>query len=190
MRKGQPGINEKETEMRPLEIKKCLEKDIADAGVFYDKIVKQLDEHVNYPRWIYKVYPSDGSVRTKTQEGTQYLCFEDEKIVGAFVLDDKPQGNYGNGQWAKELPEGAYMILHALAIDPGIQRRGAGSAVVRFCIDTAKARGYQGIRLDVVPDNFPARTLFERNGFTCAGDADLQLDIGDIPFFSLYELNF
>ena len=40
-----------------------------------------------------------------------------------------------------------------------------------------------------MPDNEPARKLFEKNGFTYAGDADLELDPGDIPVFSLYEYN-
>ena len=42
---------------------------------------------------------------------------------------------------------------------------------------------------DIVPTNAPARRLFEKNGFTYAGDADLELHIEDIPMFSLYELN-
>ena len=61
--------------------------------------------------------------------------------------------------------------------------------IIRFCIDQDGSQGYRAIRVDIVPDNYPARTLFEKNGFTWAGDADLKLNIGNIPVLSLYELN-
>ena len=70
-----------------------------------------------------------------------------------------------------------------------IHRHGLGSEIIHFCIDKAKSQGYKAIRLDVVPNNYPARILFEKNGFTYAGDVDLELKIGNIPYFSLYELN-
>ncbi len=37
--------------------------------------------------------------------------------------------------------------------------------------------------------NYPARQLYEKKGFTFAGDADLDRGIEEIPIFSLYELN-
>lgn len=46
-----------------FEIKKCLEADIARTGQFYGRMILWLDAHVNYPRWIYGVYPSESSVR-------------------------------------------------------------------------------------------------------------------------------
>lgn len=35
----------------------------------------------------------------------------------------------------------------------------------------------------------PARKLYEKNGFTYAGDVDLERGIEDIPVFSLFKLN-
>ncbi len=172
-----------------MQIRKCREPDIARTGEFYDRIVTWLDAHINYPRWICRVYPSEDSVRAMTENGAQYICLCGDKLIGAFALSSEPQGSYRKGHWSRELEEGSYMVLHALAIDPDAQRQGAGTRILRFCIDKAKSDGYKAIRLDVVPDNYPARTLFEKNGFTYAGDADLELSIGDIPAFSLYELN-
>ncbi len=163
--------------------------DITAAGEFYDGIVKWLDDHINYPRWIYRVYPSEESVRAMTKNGSQYICLSDEKIIGAFALNTRPQGCYWKGHWKQELPEGSYMVLHALAIAPDFQGHGVGSEIIRFCINEAKSQGYGAIRVDIVPDNYPAKALFEKNGFTWAGDADLELGIGNIPEFSLYELN-
>lgn len=174
---------------KTMQIRKCEGSDIAAAGAFYDSVVRGLDDHINYPRWIYGVYPSESSVRAMTNQGSQYICISEGKIIGAFALNDKPQGCYWKGQWQQKLDKGSYMVLHALAADPEIHRQGIGARIIRFCIDEAKARGYRAIRADIVPDNYPAKALFEKNGFTFAGDADLELDIGNIPFFSLYELN-
>ena len=49
--------------MKTLNIRKGSEEDIARIGQFYDDVVLWLNDHVNYPRWIYKVYPSESSVR-------------------------------------------------------------------------------------------------------------------------------
>ena len=172
-----------------MQIRKCLETDIVQTGRFYDSVVEWLDAHFNFPRWIYRVYPSEYSVRKMTKDGSQFICIQDEKIIGAFALNNKPQGRYEKGCWRQELSEGSYMVLHALAIDPEMHRQGTASEIIRFCVEQAATQGYRSIRLDVVPDNYPAKALFEKNGFTYAGDADLELNIGNIPVFSLYELN-
>ena len=172
-----------------VDIRICRDEDIARTGRFYDGVVAWLNEHVNYPRWIYGVYPSERSVRTMAEAGAQYICIRGESILGSFALNAEPQGSYQKARWSRDLPDGSYMVLHALAIDPQSQRQGLGTEMIRFCADKAKAEGCQAIRIDVVPTNIPARRLFEKNGFVYVGDVDLELPIGDIPAFSMYELN-
>ena len=172
-----------------LEIRKCLEGDIARTGLFYDRVILWLEDHVNYPRWEYRVYPCERTVRSMTLKGAQYICLRGERVVGAFALNAEPQGSYRKGQWKKDLPEGSYLVLHALAADPEIGRQGVGTKIIRFCVTKAKAEGFRALRVDIVPSNAPARKLFEKNGFTYAGDTDLEMNIEGIPLFSLYELN-
>lgn len=172
-----------------MRIRKCTEKDVPDAGAFYDQVVMWLDHHINYPKWLHGVYPSEESVRKMTRLGDQFLCEEDGAIVGAFVLNTDPQGNYQKGNWKRAIPDGSYLILHSLAIAPDLHGKGFGSEVIRFCEDKAKSEGYKALRVDIVPDNHPARKLYEKNGFTWAGDVDLERGIERIPVFSLYEKN-
>ena len=84
---------------------------------------------------------------------------------------------------------GAYMVLHTLAIEPNLQGQGLGSEIIRFCQEKAKGKGYLALRLDIVPENQPARIFYEKNGFSYAGNADLGRRIEGIPMFSLFELN-
>ena len=173
-----------------MQIKLCTEADIVIVGEFYDKAVKYLCENINYPKWTYKEYPSEGSVRAKTEAGHQFMCMEDDKVVGAFVLNDDPQGQYENAHWSNPLALGEYMVCHTLATDPDVQGKGIGRQMVEYCIDYAKSHGYKAVRLDVVPDNIPARKLYEKCGFQYLGDVDLERNIEKIPLFSMYELNF
>ncbi len=168
---------------------KANEQDIVRVGQFYDEVVLWLSDHVNYPRWIYKVYPSEDSVRIMADAGCQYIYRDGESIPAAFALSTTPQGNYQKGNWSQVLEDGSYLVLHALAIDSKKQQRGIGTEIIQFCIAKARTEKYKAIRVDIVPTNYPARRLFEKNGFVYVGDVDLELNVGDIPVFSLYELN-
>lgn len=173
-----------------MNIRICNENDIVEVGRFYDKVVLHLCQTTNYPKWEYKVYPSELSVREKVSLEQQFVCMDEENIVGAFVLNDDPQGKYENANWTVELVDGEYMICHTLAADPDLQGKGIGKQMVWFCIQYAKEKGYKAIRLDVVPDNIPARQLYEKCGFQYVGDVDLERKIEGIPVFSMYELVF
>ena len=172
-----------------MEIRKCREEDIQAVTDFYDRTVEWLDAHINYPKWRYKIYPSLKYVRLMTEEGSQYMCIDQGKVIGAFVLNDNPHGAYEKGNWKQQLDPGSYLIIHTLATEPDMYRQGIATEVINFCIRMAEAGGYRAIRVDVVPDNVPAIRFYERNGFTWAGDADLELGIKAIPVFSLFELN-
>lgn len=175
---------------RPCVIRQCAEADIARTGEFYDRVVRRLEETINYPRWIYGVYPGRAFAGEMTEEGCQYICLEGETIVGAFVLNTDPRGDYSRGRWRRDLADGSYGVIHALAVDPAARRRCLASRIIGFCADQAREGGYAALRADIVPSNLPARRLFEKNGFTYAGDADLGRGLAEIPVFSLYEWNF
>ena len=173
-----------------MKIRPCEIEDVKAVGEFYDRVVKDLCENVNYPKWTYKVYPSIDFVQQMTRAGEQYVCFDGDKLIGAFVFNDDPQGAYEKATWGASLQRGEYGVCHAVAIDTTLQGKGLGRQIVEFCVRRAKELGYKAIRLDVVPTNFPARKLYEKCGFTYVGDADLERGYDDIPVFSLLELNF
>ncbi len=175
--------------MKPIEIRLCNEEETVRIGQFYDDVVLWLDDHINYPHWVYQIYPCEESVRAMAEAGCQYVFSEGEEVLAAFALNAEPQGSYQKGNWSRDLPDGSYLVIHALAIDPRKQGQGIGTQVLRFCVGQAKARHFQAIRADIVPTNVPARRMVEKCGFRYVGDVDLEMDIEDIPVFSLYELN-
>lgn len=157
---------------------------------FYYKVTGYLDTHINYPKWTHGVYPGRESIKAAIESGTQYSCECEGRIVGAFVFNTDPAGSYNKGEWQVELETGEYMIIHALAVDPGESGKGIASEMVEYCIKTARAAGFKAVRLDVVPGNYPARKLYEKAGFSFAGEKDLDRGFEDIPTFQLFEFNF
>lgn len=158
-------------------------------GEFYDSVVKYLTEHTNFPKWMYREYPSEPFVCEMTHAHSQYVYRIDGKIVAAFALNDDPLDEYRNVKFGKALAHGEYLTIHALAVATELQGQGLGKQIVEFCINYAREHGYKAIRLDVVPTNYPAKKLYERCGFVYLGDVDLERGYEHIPLFSMYELN-
>ena len=170
-------------------INKCSQQNLAHVCAFYDQVVLYLTEHVNYPKWMYKVYPSDESVTVAASEDTQYFCERDGRVVGAFVLNYDPQGNYQKATWGKLIADGEYLVIHSFATAPDLYRQGIAEEMLNFCIAEAKRRNVPAIRIDVVPTNYPARAFYEKHGFSYVDELDLDRGYEDIPTFCLYELN-
>ena len=173
-----------------FDVNKCEYDDLTTVGKVYDTVTEYLENHVNYPKWVHGEYPSLSSAQVAYDNGTLYTVKTDGKVVCAFVLNNDPQGDYSVGDWQVHIPEGEYMVIHSLAVLDEQSGRGVGQEVVKFCLNTAKERGYKGVRVDVVPGNFPARNLYEKMGFTYAGEKDLKRGYDHIPTFQLLEYNF
>lgn len=173
-----------------MKIYKCTMEDFEKTTAFYDRVTKYLDENINYPKWTRGEYPGSESTRAAIEAGEQYVCAENGSIIGAFILNDNPQGDYSVGDWDSDLNEGEYMIIHTLAADPEMYGRGIGREMTMYCVNAARERGYKAIRVDVVPTNYPAKRLYESIGFKFAGEYDLKRGIDAIPTFLLYGIDF
>ena len=173
-----------------MKIQKCDASFFNPLCEFFEEVMQNLINNINYPKWIYGVYPCNESIKNDIDSGWQYIALDGEKIVGAFILNQKPMGNYQKGSWAKNLAEGEYLVIHTLATHPNEYGKGIASKMVRFALDYAKEMGYKGIRLDVVPTNHPANALYKKMGFNCVGEYDLDRGYEHIPTFLLFEYNF
>lgn len=171
-----------------MQIRKCTVDAAAAVGEFYDATVKFMkDNGVNYPKWLYKIFPSTDYALDAARDGTLFVCTEGEKICAAFVLSENPEGDYSKGNWSQPLALGEYLVLHAFAVAPDLWRRGLGKKVIEFCTNRAAEKNYRALRLDIVPENFPAKKLYEACGFKFAGAADLGREFSGIAQFCMYE---
>ena len=172
-----------------MQITLCTEKDIDAVAEFYDKVTDYLAKTVNYPKWTPGVYPGKESTAEAIASREQYMCTENGRVVGAFIFNTDPKGAYEKGDWSREVKEGDYTVIHTLASDHELYGKGIGGLMVEKCIEMSRDCGFKAIRLDAVPGNFPAIKLYEKHGFTFAGEKDLERNIEGIPTFKLYEYN-
>ena len=173
-----------------MEIRKCAVSEAAAVGEFYDATVKFMEDNgVNYPKWIYKVFPTTDYAVEAARAGNQFICADGEEILAAFVLSENPEGDYSKGAWSQDLKVGEFLVIHALAVTPQFQRRGLGKKIIEFCTNYAVEKKYRALRLDIVPTNFPAQKLYETCGFNFVGAADLGREFSVIPQFFCYERN-
>ena len=169
-----------------MDIILCEISHLKELTEFYNKIVIYLEKTENYPLWIYGVYPCESTIKEAIQKNDQYAYIQNNKIIGAFVLNEDPGGNYENAEI--EFKRGEYLVIHTLASDLESYRKGIATHMIKFCIDKAKREGYKAIYVDVVPTNTPAKSLFGKNGFKYLGDFNLDRSFKDIPLFSIMEL--
>ncbi len=174
--------------MSELTIRKCTLDDVNIVGAFYDEVVKYLDDtNTNYPKWMYKEYPSTDSTKENILANSQYVAIQDGKICAGFVLNTNPGGAYEKGNWQINLNEGEYMVIHGLAVHHTLAGQGIGTQIINYCKQYAKNNGYKSLRIDVVPDNYPAINLYKKCGFVDAGEYDLERGLEHIPTFTLLE---
>ena len=173
-----------------MDIRKCTVDEAAIVGEFYDATVKFMDDNgVNYPRWLYKIFPTTDYAVDAARAGNQFICAAGEEILAAFVLSEDPEGDYSKGAWSQDLKVGEFLVIHALAVTPQFQRRGLGKKIIDYCANYAAAKNYRALRLDIVPSNFPAQKLYEACGFKFVGAADLGRTFSGIERFCMYERN-
>ena len=175
--------------MKNIEIRKCSKNETELTTKFYTDVVKKIiAENTNYPKWRCD-YPDHQSVISAYENESQYICLIGGIIAGAFVLNEDPAGAYEKGEWKEPLKRGEYLVIHTLAVDSRFRNMGIASKITEFCLDTAKNNGYRSVRVDVVPENYPAEKLYTKLGFTFAGEKDLERGLEDIPKFRLFEYN-
>ena len=107
-----------------------------------------------YPEW-----------RRAQAAAVRAVCVDEENDVRVACVDDEVVGFVAVGLVA----EGAARTgeIHMIAVDPGHQRTGVGTALMRQALTVAEAHGVQ---LAVIatggdPGHAPARALYERFGF-------------------------
>lgn len=70
--------------------------------------------------------------------------------------------------------------IRMLAVAPTARRRGVGEALVRACVERARANRLRGIVLSSQPGMTAAHRVYERLGFVRTPDRDWTLDSGGL----------
>ena len=90
---------------------------------------------------------------------------------GERILTGVPAGYVllDEGAVGRAVPQGRWLGIYCMAVEPRVRRRGLGAAVLRTLLAWGGRHGADSAYLVVTEANAAARALYEREGFTVAG---------------------
>jgi GNAT superfamily N-acetyltransferase len=116
-------------------------------------------------------------VARRATEAEVLVAVEGDALVGCvtFVPDSA-------NPWAEELDDDEASV-RMLAVDPAVQGRGAGRALLDACIQRATGLGRSAVFLHSTPWMSAAHRLYEQAGFVRVPDRD-WLPVPDVPLLA------
>ncbi len=107
-------------------------------------------------------YPSEELLRNDIESGDSYVCINDDRIVGTFVLRGGNDPTYDaiyNGEWLNDLP---YATIHRIA--SGGEIKGIMHLAMKFAL-----KRHHTIRIDTHCDNMVMQNAIRKEGFIYCG---------------------
>ncbi len=118
-----------------------------------------------------EIYPSKETLQSDIKQNDLYVVCDDERIVGAVVLNDCQDEEYAKANWIYSEPAG---VVHRLCIDPVCQHKGYGRQVMVLAHAMLMEKGYKSVRLDAFSQNPHALRLYESLGYRRAGEMNIR----------------
>lgn len=145
---------------------------------------KEKMKEFNNNQWDDK-YPVTEHFEKDIETETLYVLDVDNKIYGFIVIDQTQSEWYDDIEWPVNR-EGAY-VIHRLAGSKDY--KGAATELFQFAVDLTEEHGIHVILTDTFALNKPAQNLFEKFGFTKAGEAEMDYHPFDrgAPFYAYYK---
>lgn len=110
-----------------------------------------------------------------------------DEFAAAVVLNHESAKGYDQVPWDTDAADEEVWIIHTFCTHPSIAGKGIGRAFVSEIEEVAREKGLKALRLDVLPDNLPARKLYTRCGFVDHGFFHLFYGEGLLTDFHLME---
>ena len=130
--------------------------------------------------WVLGVYPTRETAAKALAEGALYVLEEAGETVASVILNQHQDEFYAEINWQYSAQPEQVLVVHTLCIPPSLAGQGLGKACVSLIKQHAAAMGCTVIRLDTWAGNTPAARLYQKNGFSLCGRAEVLFQ-GRIP---------
>ena len=117
------------------------------------------------PQWG-EDYPTRAHYAADIGRGELYAAREDGNILGVACLNTARAEEYAPLLWKSTGPA---LVIHRMAVNPEMQRRGVGRALFTFAEELARKKGLAAIHADTYSLNAPMQTLFLAMGYSRVG---------------------
>lgn len=115
----------------------------------------------NHIQWT-NGYPSETLILESIARAENYVCLENNEIVGAFCFSTLPDPTYNiitEGNWLNNAP---YGVIHRLASNGKV--KGIAQCCMEWCFEKTG-----NIKADTHIDNIPMQRIFQKMGYTQCG---------------------
>ena len=119
--------------------------------------------------WIRDVYPTAETAKQALQKEELFVEEDDDKIVGAAIINQQQVDAYQDGKWQYDAPDSEVMVLHTLVISPQESGKGYGRYFVDFYEQYALKHNCHYLRMDTNAKNSQARAMYKKLGYNEIG---------------------
>ncbi|MBP3618903.1 MAG: GNAT family N-acetyltransferase [Lachnospiraceae bacterium] len=139
--------------------------DLPNIRKIYNAAKAYMDASGNPNQWAIG-YPPEEYLRQDIELSRLYVCEEDDKLCGVFMLSfqEDPTYHYIDGAWLNQEP---YGVIHRIASDG--TKKGIFQTVLEFCKEKMTEQGIANLRIDTHADNKTMQHLVEKYGFKRCG---------------------
>ena len=130
--------------------------------------------------WSLGVYPTRQTAAAALAAGTLWVLEREGQVFASVILNHHQDDFYATIGWQYPAPPQQVLVVHTLCIPPRFAGQGLGRECVSRIKQQAAAMGCTVIRLDTWAGNVPAATLYQKNGFSLCGRAQVLFQ-GKIP---------
>ncbi|KAI7252842.1 hypothetical protein KC345_g11442 [Hortaea werneckii] len=113
-------------------------------------------------------YPNRDIITADIEQGTLFVCIDNEAIAGIIVLDENQSEQYGAIEWQQQ--QGPHLVMHRLAVHPEFQGKGIARQLIAFAEEYARRSGYSSIRMDTYAKNERVLKIYPSLGYVQRGE--------------------
>ncbi len=148
-----------------MQIRNATTGDLPKIRKIYTAAKTYMNASGNPNQWA-EGYPPENYLRQDIELSRLYVCEENGRLCGVFMLsmEDDPTYHHIDGAWTNEEP---YGVIHRIASDG--TKKGVFSAVLEFCKERMAEKSITNLRIDTHADNKTMQHLVEKYGFGYCG---------------------
>ena len=177
----------KEISVKHLKFIAAQMEDLALIRSVYWSLIDSSDTYTDILRWKKDVYPAEADWINYIHNQEMFLIYDADRLVGAVALVKSQPEAYRNIPWVVAAGDAEILVIHLLAICPGLHGQGYATAALNEIMMLASVWGKRVVRLDAIATNKPAQKLYEAYGFQNRGMERLYYESTGYTDFIFYE---
>ena len=145
-----------------MEIRKGRKEDLNRILELYTDARKYMAENGNPNQWK-DSWPPEDMIVDDIEKGKNYVCTDEDEIVGTFFMDEGPDHTYDKiyeGEWTDTQKQ--YVVIHRITTDRN--KHGVGKFIMNFAYEQLG-----NVKIDTHRDNKPMQGLVTSCGFKYCG---------------------